>query len=50
MRRKMLVSNTRAVDQLIILQSPKGDPFDLGNRKIQIEISESARLQRHQIF
>ena len=25
MRRKMLVSNTRAVDQLIILQSPKGD-------------------------
>ncbi len=37
MRRKMLVSNTRAVDQLIILQSPKGDPFDLGKERYRLK-------------
>ena len=31
MRRKMLVSNTRAVEQLIILESPQNGVFNIGN-------------------
>ena len=33
----MLVSNTRAVDQLIILQSPRGDPFNLGKERYRLK-------------
>ena len=37
MRRKMLVSNTRAVDQLNYSPIIKGDPFNLGKEKYTLK-------------